>query len=26
VAAQAYLHTTWQSPGDPREHMHRAEL
>jgi hypothetical protein len=26
VAAQAYLHTTWPSPGDPREHMHRATL
>jgi hypothetical protein len=26
VAAQAYLHTTRPSPGDPREHMHRAAL
>jgi hypothetical protein len=26
VAAQAYLHTTRQSPGDPREHMHRVAL
>jgi hypothetical protein len=26
VAAQAYLHTTRSSPGDPREHMHRASL
>jgi hypothetical protein len=26
VASQAYLHTTWPSPGDPREHMHRAAL
>jgi hypothetical protein len=26
VAAQAYLFTTRQSPGDPREHMHRAAL
>jgi hypothetical protein len=26
VAAQAYLHTTRQNPGDPREHMHRAAL
>jgi hypothetical protein len=26
VAAQAYLLTTRPSPGDPREHMHRAAL
>jgi hypothetical protein len=26
VAAQAYLLTTQPSPGDPREHMHRAAL
>jgi hypothetical protein len=26
VAAQAYLHTTRPSPGDPRKHMHRAAL
>jgi hypothetical protein len=26
VAAQTYLYTTWPSPGDPREHMHRAAL
>jgi hypothetical protein len=26
VAAQAYLHITRPSPGDPREHMHRAAL
>jgi hypothetical protein len=26
VAAQAYLHTTRPSPGDPREHIHRAAL
>jgi hypothetical protein len=26
VAAQAYLHTTRPSPGNPREHMHRAAL
>jgi hypothetical protein len=26
VVAQAYLHTTWPSLGDPREHMHRAAL
>jgi hypothetical protein len=26
VAAQAYLLTTKPSPGDPREHMHRAAL
>jgi hypothetical protein len=26
VAAQAYLFTTRPSPGDPREHMHRAAL
>jgi hypothetical protein len=26
VAAQTYLHTTRPSPGDPREHMHRAAL
>jgi hypothetical protein len=26
VAAQAYLHTTRPSPGDPREHMHRPAL
>jgi hypothetical protein len=26
VAAQAYLHTKWPSPGDPREHMHQAAL
>jgi hypothetical protein len=26
VAAQAYLYTTRQNPGDPREHMHRAAL
>jgi hypothetical protein len=26
VAAQAYLHTTRPSPGDPREHMHRTAL
>jgi hypothetical protein len=26
VAAQAYLHTTWPNPGNPREHMHRATL
>jgi hypothetical protein len=26
VAAQAYLHTTRPSPGDPREHMHQAAL
>jgi hypothetical protein len=26
VAAQMYLYTTRPSPGDPREHMHRAAL
>jgi hypothetical protein len=26
VAAQAYLLTTQQEPGDPREHMHRAAI
>jgi hypothetical protein len=26
VAAQTYLYTTRPSPGDPREHMHRATL
>jgi hypothetical protein len=26
VAAQKYLYTTRPSPGDPREHMHRAAL
>jgi hypothetical protein len=26
VAAQAYLFTTQPTPGDPREHMHRAAL
>jgi hypothetical protein len=26
VAAQAYLHTTRPSPGDPREHMHLQGL
>jgi hypothetical protein len=26
VAAQTYLYTTRQRPGDPREHMHRAAL
>jgi hypothetical protein len=26
VAAQVYLLTTQSSPGDPREHMHRAAL
>jgi hypothetical protein len=26
VASQTYLYTTWPSPGDPREHMHRAAL
>jgi hypothetical protein len=26
VAAQAYLFTTQPTPGDPREHMHRATL
>jgi hypothetical protein len=26
VAAQAYLFTTRPSPGDPREHMHKAAL
>jgi hypothetical protein len=26
VAVQTYLHTTRPSPGDPREHMHRAAL
>jgi hypothetical protein len=26
VAAQTYLYTTRPSPGDPREHMHRAAL
>jgi hypothetical protein len=26
VAAQAYLFTTHPTPGDPREHMHRAAL
>jgi hypothetical protein len=26
VAAKAYLFTTRPSPGDPREHMHRAAL
>jgi hypothetical protein len=26
VAAQTYLYTTQPSPGDPREHMHRAVL
>jgi hypothetical protein len=26
VAAQAYLYTTKPTPGDPREHMHRATL
>jgi hypothetical protein len=26
VVAQPYLHTTWPSLGDPREHMHRAAL
>jgi hypothetical protein len=25
-AAQAYLYTTQPTPGDPREHMHRASL
>jgi hypothetical protein len=26
VVAQTYLYTTRPSPGDPREHMHRAAL
>jgi hypothetical protein len=26
VAAQTYLYTTRPSPGDPRQHMHRAPL
>jgi hypothetical protein len=26
VAAQAYIYTTQPTPGDPREHMHRASL
>jgi hypothetical protein len=26
VAAQAYLYSTQPTPGDPREHMHRATL
>jgi hypothetical protein len=26
MVARAYLHTTQPSPGDPREHMHRAAL
>jgi hypothetical protein len=26
VAAQAYLYTMQPTPGDPREHMHRAAL
>jgi hypothetical protein len=26
VAAQTYMYTTRPSPGDPREHMHRAAL
>jgi hypothetical protein len=26
VAAQAYLFSTQPTPGDPREHMHRAAL
>jgi hypothetical protein len=26
VAAQAYLYTMQPTPGDPREHMHRATL
>jgi hypothetical protein len=26
VAAQTYLYTTRPSPGDPREHIHRAAL
>jgi hypothetical protein len=26
IAAQTYLYTTQPSPGDPREHMHRAAL
>jgi hypothetical protein len=26
VASQTYMYTTWPSPGDPREHMHRAAL
>jgi hypothetical protein len=26
LAAQTYLYTTRPSPGDPREHMHRAAL
>jgi hypothetical protein len=26
VAAQTYIYTTRPSPGDPREHMHRAAL
>jgi hypothetical protein len=26
VAAQAYLFTSQPTPGDPREHMHRATL
>jgi hypothetical protein len=26
IAAQAYLYTTQPTPGDPREHMHRAAL
>jgi hypothetical protein len=26
VVAQTYLYTTQPSPGDPREHMHRAAL
>jgi hypothetical protein len=26
VAAQAYLFTTQPTPGDPRDHMHRASL
>jgi hypothetical protein len=26
VAAQAYIYSTQPTPGDPREHMHRAAL
>jgi hypothetical protein len=26
VAAQTYMYTTWPSPGDPREYMHRVAL
>jgi hypothetical protein len=26
VAAQKYLYTSRPSPGDPKEHMHRAAL